>query len=334
MASGAVAWAAMGLVVAGAGLAAAAPGSGGAPGMAAMGAAIAEAHARLLAQCPAVAVPADAASLPVHITRWGDKGPAVLLVHGGVQGGIGGGPSNFAGQKPLADEGFQLRLIDRPGFGQSPSRGPDDQTADAALIAAALGHGSHLVGHSFGGAEALLAAGQRPEAVRSLILIEPALQTLAATDPASLADPGVRDSLQHVVRAMLGAKTPADFATTFAGDLGTAADGGPNPSAAALKAHPERAPALGCALVRARIATPPALRQAADAVVAAGIPVLVVSGGYSAGQDASAAAVARILHGRHLVVRSPNHFIQQSNAAGFNEAAAAFMRAADARHGR
>jgi pimeloyl-ACP methyl ester carboxylesterase len=293
---------------------------------------LAESHARLLAQCPAAEVPADPGALPVHITAWGDHGPIVFLVHGGVQGGIGGGPANFTGQRALAERGWRLRLIDRPGFGQSPSRGPDDMEADASLIAAHLGDGSHLVGHSFGGAEALLAAAQRPGAVRSLVLVEPALQPLLTTDPESLRDPGVLAGLQIVAGAMLSAPTPAAFATAFAQRLGTGADGGPNPSAAAIEQHPERTAALGCALLRARTAPPPEMRKAAEAVVAAGIPVLLVSGGYDPGQEATAAALARLLHGQHIVVRSPNHFIQQSNPDGFNQTVEAFMRKAEAAH--
>ena len=32
---------------------------------------------------------------PIHVTEWGNSGPTVLLIHGGVQGGLGGGPVNF-----------------------------------------------------------------------------------------------------------------------------------------------------------------------------------------------------------------------------------------------
>ena len=59
----------------------------------------------------------------------------------------------------------------------------------AVWIADALGDGAHLMGHSWGGAAVLVAAARRPEAVRSLILIEAALQTLALTDPVIQAHP-------------------------------------------------------------------------------------------------------------------------------------------------
>jgi pimeloyl-ACP methyl ester carboxylesterase len=98
----------------------------------------------------------------------------------------------------VAARGWQLHVIDRPGFGGSPSRGPDDQDADAKLIADRLGASSHLIGHSFGGAEALLAAALRPGAVRSLILVEPALKQLAASDPAKQRNPAVREGMLRV----------------------------------------------------------------------------------------------------------------------------------------
>ena len=47
----------------------------------------------LLAQCqPASRMPeAEAAALPIHVVRLGAR-PKVVVVHGDVQGGLGGGP--------------------------------------------------------------------------------------------------------------------------------------------------------------------------------------------------------------------------------------------------
>src|SRR5271165_4633819 len=112
----------------------------------------------------------------IHVARWGHSGPRVVLVHGGAQGTPVGGESNFRAQQPLAQEGWQLIVPDRPGHGRSPDPGrPDDAEADGAWVAALLEDGAHLVGHSFGGCVALAAAARRPEAVRSLTLIEPGM---------------------------------------------------------------------------------------------------------------------------------------------------------------
>lgn len=288
----------------------------------------------LLAQCPDVPIPANAEDLPIHVTECGDNGPSILFVHGGVQGGIGGGPVNWKGQFPLADMGWRLKLIDRPGFGESPSRGPDDMLADAALIAQWLGQSSHLIGHSFGGAEALLAAAQRPEAVRSLILVEPALQMMLSTDPQSAADPATKGAAEIIMKYLVSAQTPADYAIGFVGSLGSSDESTDNLAVAGLRADPVRAATLGCSLLRARMASPAELRAAADKIAAARIPVLIISGGYSAGQEATGRAVARLTGGRHAVVKAPSHFLQQDCPEAFNTAVDAFMREAESDRSR
>jgi pimeloyl-ACP methyl ester carboxylesterase len=116
----------------------------------------------------------------IHVTRWGTEGPVVVMVHGGVQGRRIGGDEHFAKQRELVSRGWQLIVPDRPGHGQSAAPGrPDDVVLDADWVANLLGEGAHLVGHSFGGSVALFATAQRPKAIRSLTLIEPALLSLA-----------------------------------------------------------------------------------------------------------------------------------------------------------
>lgn len=96
----------------------------------------------------------------LHVEQRG-SGPKVVFVHGGEEGG---GAVAFASQYPLADS-FMLILPDLPGHGQSPAQGRKNAGRDALLIADLLEDGAHLVGHSYGGAVALRAAAQRPEAV-------------------------------------------------------------------------------------------------------------------------------------------------------------------------
>ncbi|MBO2450066.1 alpha/beta hydrolase [Actinomadura barringtoniae] len=128
----------------------------------------------------------------VHVTVWGDGAP-VVLVHGSTSWGTDEA-FGFTAQRPLAD-GFRLLAMDRRGYGDSPDLSEDpgvtgvdgeyasDYLVDAADIADLLGDGAHLVGHSYGGVGAMLAAALRPEAVLSLALIEPGCYQAAADDP-------------------------------------------------------------------------------------------------------------------------------------------------------
>ena len=60
-------------------------------------------------------------------------------------------------------------MVNRRGYGKSPPPAiRQDFEEDAQDIAALLGDGAHLVGHSSGALGALIAAAARPEAVRSL----------------------------------------------------------------------------------------------------------------------------------------------------------------------
>ena len=284
----------------------------------------------LIAQCPKQPdlTDAEAAKLPIHVTRWGTSGPRVLIIHGGVQGGAGGGPATFAKQEPIAAEGFRVELVDRPGFGGSPSRGVDDMERDSVWIANMLGTGANLVGHSWGGVEALLAAGRRPEAVQSLTLIEPALTGVLTADPELRANPAVQAGGAQRARILMTARTPADYGRGFLNMLGSAAEG--NAVAAQFQADEVLATRSGCALLQGRVASAEMTQEAIQKVADAGVPVLIVTGGYSPAFDAAADVLARLTHGKHIVVRSPTHFVQFMNPDDFNKQLVAFMRAADA----
>jgi pimeloyl-ACP methyl ester carboxylesterase len=288
-------------------------------------------RAALTAMCPRLreTPPEAARALPIHMTTWGETGPKVMLIHGGVQGGLGGGPATFQKQEALAQRGWRLLVPDRPGFGQSPSRGPDDMEADAEWVTARLGEGTHLIGHSFGGAVALLAAARQPSSVRSLILIEPALVPLLIRSKALRSDIAAREALLGMVQSWVSARTPADYARTLMQNLGVApvANGEAADESSAL--DEQRASAVGCAFLRARMATPAALRQAALTVAKASIPVLVVTGGWSPIFEAVGNIAADLTGGRHAVLTAPHHFVQMAASDAFNQTAAEFMRAAE-----
>jgi pimeloyl-ACP methyl ester carboxylesterase len=128
----------------------------------------------------------------LHVTTWGDAdGEPVLFVHGSMAAG----PETWQDQQPLAD-GRRLLLVDRRGYGDSPA-GDGDFERDAADVAELLDGGAHLVGNSYGGLVALLAAARRPDAVRSLAVIEPPALALVRG----------RDEVESFFAAVAGAYT-------------------------------------------------------------------------------------------------------------------------------
>ncbi len=304
-----------------------------APDPAAMMAAVNERRSALLAQCPPpppTLSDEERAARPINVIELGDGGPNVVIVHGGIQGGLGGGPATFDKQRGLAERGWRLRMVERPGFGRSASRGVDDMEADARWIADMLQDGAHLVGHSWGGAEALLAAALRPNAVRSLTLVEPSLFPIVMTDPALRADPEMRAVGGRLVQLMLQSQTPAEYAVRFARTvLGPPDDAEALRRAAALEGDGDTAACVGCALLQGKMASPETMRAAADAVAERRVPVLVISGGWSPFFDRIGEVVARFTGGRFEIVPAANHMVQDVSADAFNQLLEEFMRGAD-----
>lgn len=110
-------------------------------------------------------------------TVWGE-GERVVLVHGS----LATGPEEWLEQRPLAAEGFQLVVPTRHAYAVAGTG--EDFLSDGEDVAALLGDGAHLVGHSSGGLVALVASHLRPAAVRSLVLAEPAHFAAAPDHPA------------------------------------------------------------------------------------------------------------------------------------------------------
>src|SRR6476661_7455254 len=117
------------------------------------------------------------ATIRLEVERFG-SGPPVLFVHGSVVG-----PElTWQKQRELAER-WSLILPSRPGFGESTRLERGDFEQEAPLFAELLGDGAHLVGHSYGAVIALLAAAERPEAVRSLTVSEPGCLRVAEATP-------------------------------------------------------------------------------------------------------------------------------------------------------
>lgn len=110
----------------------------------------------------------------VAVKTLGGAGPDTVLIHG-----FGSDRLSWAGNSPALMTVSRVHALDLPGHGEScPDVGDGSVDALADRVAGALdqtGIGrAHLVGHSLGGAVALVLAEQHPERVASLTLIAPA----------------------------------------------------------------------------------------------------------------------------------------------------------------
>lgn len=122
--------------------------------------------------------------------------PPALYVHG-----LGGSSQNWSALMPLLDGLVDSEALDLPGFGDSPP--PDDgnysvtgHTRAVIRYLDSAGRGPvHLFGNSLGGAIATRVAALRPDLVRTLTLVSPALPELrvqrTAVPTAMLALPGI-----------------------------------------------------------------------------------------------------------------------------------------------
>ncbi len=106
----------------------------------------------------------------LHYRVQGEGAPVVAL-HGSASTG-----AQWRSLVGYLEGRFRIYTPDLPGYGASSLAATGGLGGDAAAIGALverIGEPVHLVGHSYGGAVALKLAGRRPEAVRSLTVIEP-----------------------------------------------------------------------------------------------------------------------------------------------------------------
>lgn len=131
--------------------------------------------------------------------------PPALYVHG-----LGGSSQNWSALMPLLADTVDGEALDLPGFGDSPP--PDDGdysvTAHARAVIRhldAAGRGPvHLIGNSLGGSVSTRVAAARPDLVRTLTLVSPALPELriqrSAVPTGLLALPGMGALLGRLAR--------------------------------------------------------------------------------------------------------------------------------------
>jgi pimeloyl-ACP methyl ester carboxylesterase len=224
----------------------------------------------------------------LFIESWG-AGTPVVLVHGSLATGL----DEWQAQRPLADDGFRLLVLDRRGYGHSPGALGEDFLRDADDIAELMGDGAHLVGHSYGGLGVLWAAARRPEATLSLALLEPGAFALGQHHPAARA-------LVNDIRRLWDQDLPdEDWVVRFLKAVGSDALP-PELLAAAVPLVP--------VLRRGRPPSDPELPLAE--LASAPFPKLVVSGGHSAGFDAICDDVAARIGASRAVIDGAGHEIQ------------------------
>jgi pimeloyl-ACP methyl ester carboxylesterase len=167
----------------------------------------------------------------VHLTEYGDARSSEVLM---CLHGLGGSALNFGLVGPLLSKGRRVLVPDLLGHGKSstPAASVPALAAQLQMLERLLDRETTdpvvLVGHSMGGILAILLAGQAPEKVARLVLIDPPVPNLTrlSRDPrlstklAMLRSPGMG---ALVLRQMMG-MTPEQLAARQLSDATPYAD--------------------------------------------------------------------------------------------------------------
>ncbi|MCQ0023805.1 alpha/beta hydrolase [Streptomyces somaliensis DSM 40738] len=158
------------------------------------------------------------------------RAPA-LYVHG-----FGGSSQNWSALMPLLEDVLDGAAVDLPGFGASPPPGDGDYSvtgharAVIRLLDADARGPVHLLGNSLGGAVVTRVAAVRPDLVRTLTLVSPALPELrvqrAAWPMAMLALPGAARLFARLTGGWTAEQRVRDVLALCYGDPGRATDEG------------------------------------------------------------------------------------------------------------
>jgi pimeloyl-ACP methyl ester carboxylesterase len=222
-----------------------------------------------------------------------DSQPRLLLVHGSVVNA----ELTWSAQGPLTDR-FEIVAPNRRGFPPGPDVEP----------------GTHLVGHSYGGVIALLAAARYPERLGSLAVIEPPAFGVARAVPAV-------DEFMVRIEAhwTSGPRDPGEFLRGFLSLVGSSTPPGnftPELLQGARTLMVERPPSEAVIPL--------------DELARAPFPKLVVSGGHSAAFEAVCDVLEEGLGAERAVLPGAGHSVQRLGEP-FNELLAAFVERAEER---
>jgi pimeloyl-ACP methyl ester carboxylesterase len=236
-------------------------------------------------------------------------GPPILFVHGDIVG-----PSlTWRKQRELAER-WTLIIPNRPGFGASAPLERNDFQVEAPMFAELLGEGAHLVGHSYGAVIALIAAAERPDAVRSLTVSEPGCLRIAEGTPA--VDEMIANG--ELLFEKASSIPSEEFLRLFRGGAGSAFG------------TPDQLPVEllhGVELLK-RERPPWEADIPTERLAASDFPVLVLSGGHSAAFEAVCDSLAEALSAERAVISGRGHTVP-STGEPYNERLEAFLSAAD-----
>jgi pimeloyl-ACP methyl ester carboxylesterase len=228
-----------------------------------------------------------------------------------VHGSVVNAELTWSAQKPLAER-FQIVAPNRRGFPPGPEVERVDFEDEALWLEQFLEPGTHLVGHSYGGVIALLAAAEHPDLVRSLAVIEPPAFGVARGSPT------VEEFVARTAELWTrGPRDPGDFLRGFLSLVGSATPPGTF-NAELLQ---------GARMLRVE-------RSPAEAVIPFDVlarvpfPKLVVSGGHSAAFDAVCDVLEERLGAERAVLPAAGHSVQRLGEP-FNELLADFVGRAE-----
>jgi len=218
----------------------------------------------------------------------------------------------WSAQKPLADR-FEIVAPDRRGFPPGPDVDHVDFEDEAVWLEPFLEPGTHLVGHSYGGVIALLAAARRPELLRSLTVIEP--PAFGVARGVAAADEFTARIEEHWTN---GPRDPAEFLRGFLAIVGSSlppGDFSPELLQGARTLMVERSPAEAVIPF--------------DELARAPFPKLVVSGGHSPAFDAVCDVLEERLGAERAVLPGAGHSVQRLGEP-FNKVLGSFVERAEA----
>ena len=228
-----------------------------------------------------------------------------------VHGSVVNADLTWSAQKPLADR-FAIVAPNRRGFPPGLDVDSVDFEDEAAWLEQFLEQRTHLVGHSYGGVIALLAAARRPELLRSLTVIEPPAFGAARGIPA--ADEFMARIEDHWTN---GPRDPAEFLRRFLSLVGSSTPPG--------AFTPELLQGARTLLVE----RPPSEAVIPfDELARAAFPKLVVSGGHSPAFEALCDVLEERLSAERAVLPGAGHSVQRLGEP-FNELLAGFVERAE-----